>query len=103
MNGCGKARRCQRSRHEVAIVDRQPDIVPVADVEIGMSGEKGLRLGSGRVDKDIDIMVAIELGRGYADQCPKRAFLHLIVSHSLRHYTHHYHYLYYTPISSPIS
>src|SRR6266699_2221364 len=75
MNGCGKTRRCQRSRHEVAVVNRQPDIVAVADVEIGMSGEKRLRLGSGRVAKAIDIMVAVALGMGDADQCAKREVL----------------------------
>src|SRR5260370_39770951 len=70
-----KTRLCQRSRQQVAVVNPQPDIVSVADVEIGMRREKGQRLGGGRVAKAIDIMVAVALGVGNADQCAKRKIL----------------------------
>src|SRR5438094_6630615 len=70
-----KAWRRQRSRQEIAAVYRQPDAVAVASVEIGMRREKGLCLHGGRVGKAIDIMVAVALGMGDADQCAKREVL----------------------------
>src|SRR3978361_2025733 len=68
MSAGGKARRRQRSRQEIAVVDRQPDAVSVADVEVGMRGQERLRLGGRRVAKSVDIMVAVALGMGDADQ-----------------------------------
>src|SRR5712675_1479271 len=70
-----KTGRCQRSRQEAAVMDRQPDAVAVARVEIGMRREKGLRLGSGRIGKSIDIVVTVALGMGDANQCAKREVL----------------------------
>ena len=49
-------------------MDRQPDDIAIADVEIGMCGKKRPRLGSGRLGKPIDIMMAVALGMGDADQ-----------------------------------
>src|SRR5439155_572797 len=59
-----KAWRRQRSRQEIAVMNRQPDAVAVASVEIGMRREKGLCLHGGRVGKAIDIMVAVARGIG---------------------------------------
>src|SRR5260370_38842886 len=70
-----KTGRCQRSRQEITVMDRKPDAVAVARVEIGMRREKGLRLRSGRVGKSIDIMVTVALGMGDANQCAKRKVL----------------------------
>src|SRR5258706_15348691 len=70
-----KTGRCQRSRQEVAVMDREPDAVAVARVEIGMRREKGLRLGSGRIGKSIDIVVTVALGMGDANQCAEREVL----------------------------
>src|SRR5260370_4811896 len=70
-----KTGRCQRSRQEVAVMDREPDAGAVARVEIGMRREKGLCLRSGRIGKSIDIMVAVALGMGDANQCAKREVL----------------------------
>ena len=56
-------------------MNRQPDAVAVASVEIGMRRKKGLCLHGGRVGKAIDIMVAVALGMGDADQCAKREVL----------------------------
>ncbi len=40
-----------------------------------MRREKSLRLRCGRVGKAVDIMVAVALGVGDADQCAKREVL----------------------------
>src|SRR5258707_14059079 len=71
----GKARRCQRSRQEIAVMDRQPDIFSVADIEIGVRYAKGFRLSGGRTAKNVDIMVAVALGGGDADQRAERGGL----------------------------
>src|SRR5258705_8019933 len=70
-----KTGRCQRSRQEVTVMDREPDAVAVARVEIGMRREKGLRLHRGRIGKSIDIVVTVALSMGDADQCAKREVL----------------------------
>ena len=56
-------------------MDREPDLVAVADIEIGMAGEKRLRFGGRRIAKAIDIMVAVALGMGDADQRAEREIL----------------------------
>ena len=56
-------------------MDREADLVAVADIEIGMAGEKGFRFGGGRVAKAVDIMMAVALGMGDADQRAKRQIL----------------------------
>src|ERR1700694_5467252 len=71
----GKTRRRQRSRQQIAVMDRQPDAVAVADVEIWMRCKKSLRLGGGRVAKAVDIMVAVALGVDDADQRTEREVL----------------------------
>src|SRR5260221_7748538 len=75
MHAAGKTRRCQRSRQEIAVMDRQPNDVSVVVIEIGMRSEKGLRLGNGRIAEAIDIMMAVALGMGDADQCAEREVL----------------------------
>src|SRR6476620_8887882 len=70
-----KTGRCQRSRQEVAVMDREPDAVAVARVEIGMRRDKGLRLRSGRIGKSIDIVMTVALGMGDANECAKREVL----------------------------
>ena len=62
----GEARCGQRSRQEIAVVDREPNLAAVACIEIGMAGEKRLRFGGRRIAKAIDIMVAVALGMGDA-------------------------------------
>src|SRR5579863_9953251 len=56
-------------------MDRQPDRVAAAFVEIGVRGEKRLGLPSRRVAKTVDIMMAIALGVGDADQGTEREIL----------------------------
>src|SRR5258707_49663 len=75
MHTACKTRRGQRSRQEIAVMDGQPYAVAVADVEIGMGREKGQRLGGGRLAEAIDIMVAVALGVGDADQGAERKVL----------------------------
>src|ERR1700682_4145923 len=75
MHACCKAGRCQRSRQEIAVVDRQPDFVAVADVEIGMRRQEGLSLVRRRVAETVDIMVAIAFGMGDTDQRAERKVL----------------------------
>ena len=75
MRGRGEARCRQRSRQEIAVVDREPDLAAVADIEIGMAGEKRLRLGGRRIAKTVDIMMAVALGMGDADQRAEREIL----------------------------
>src|SRR5258706_1215806 len=75
MDARSKTGRCQRSRQEIAVMDRAPDAVAVARVEIGMRREKGLRLRRGRIGKSIDIVMTVALGMGDANQCAKREVL----------------------------
>ena len=56
-------------------MDREPDVVAVAGVEIGMRREKRLRLGGRRIGKAVDIMMAVALGMGDADQRAEREIL----------------------------
>ena len=56
-------------------MDREPDLVAVAGIEIGMRCEKRLRFGGRRVAKAVDIMVAVTLGMGDADQRAEREIL----------------------------
>src|SRR3977135_4164448 len=65
----------QRSRQQIAVMYGQPDAVSVADIEIGMRGHKRLRFAGRRIGKTIDIMVAITLGMGDADQGAKHEVL----------------------------
>ena len=56
-------------------MDREPDLVAVAGIEIGMRGEKRLRLRGRRIAKTVDIMMAVALGMGDADQRAERQIL----------------------------
>ena len=56
-------------------MDRKADFFAIADVEIGMAGEKGFSLRGGRVAKTIDIVMAVALGVRNADQGAKREVL----------------------------
>src|SRR6478735_9707722 len=56
-------------------MDREADFVAVATIEIGMGGKKGFRLGRRRVAKTVDIMMAVALGVGDAEQRAKRQIL----------------------------
>ena len=56
-------------------MDRKPDLVAVADIEIGMAGEKRLRLRERRVAKAIDVMMPVALGVGDTDQGAEREIL----------------------------
>ena len=49
-------------------MDREPDLVTVAGIEIGMRCKKCLRFGGRRIAKAVDIMMAVALGMGDADQ-----------------------------------
>src|SRR4051794_8031931 len=70
-----KARRGQRSGQQIAVVDRKPHGLSIADVEVGMRDEKRLRFAIGRIGKTIDVMMAVTLGVGDADQRAKREIL----------------------------
>src|SRR5215212_2599527 len=77
MRAARESRRNQRSRQEIAVMDRQPDVVAVTNVEIGMRRHESLRLGDGRLAKAIDVMVAVTLGMGDPDQGTKcKVLLH---------------------------
>ena len=56
-------------------MDREPDLIAVADIEIGMRGEKRLRFGDRCIAKAVDIMMAVALGMGDADQRAEREIL----------------------------
>ena len=49
-------------------MDREADFLAVADIEIGMGGKEGFGLGRRRLAKTVDIMMAVALGMGDADQ-----------------------------------
>src|SRR5258708_9233523 len=63
----GKARRCHRSRQEIAVMDRQPDIFSVADIEIGVRYAKGFRLSGGGNRQTLEIIGGLLLRGGGAD------------------------------------
>src|ERR1700712_4599231 len=71
----GETGRCQRSRQEIAVVDRKPDGAALADVEIGMRRQKSPRFTIGRVRKAVDIMMTVALGMGDPDQRTERKVL----------------------------
>src|SRR5260370_19689374 len=75
MDARGKTGRCQRSRQEIAVVNGEADLIAVAGVEIGMRVEECLRFGRGRLGKSVDIMMAVALGVGDADQRAERKVL----------------------------
>src|SRR5580700_3748418 len=75
MRASGISRRGQRISQEVAAVDREPDRIAAADVEIAMSGEKGIRLVGWRIAKAIDVMMAVALGVDDPDQGAQREVL----------------------------
>ena len=56
-------------------MDGETDLVAVTGIEIGMRGEKRLRLGRRRIAKAVDIMMTVALGMGDADQRAEREIL----------------------------
>src|SRR4051794_40862527 len=72
--GC-KSGRGQRSREEIAVVNRQTDDIAVAAVEIGKSLEERLGLAIRRGAETIDVMMTVAFGMGHADQRAKRQIL----------------------------
>ena len=50
-------------------------LAAVIGIEIGMRGEEGLRLGGRRVGKAVDVMVAVALGMGDAEEGAEREVL----------------------------
>src|ERR1043166_1994219 len=75
MRARSEARPCQRSRQQVALVNRQFYRVAIADVEIGMRREERCRLLIGGIRKALDIVMAVALGVGDADQRAEREIL----------------------------
>src|ERR1700683_2414180 len=75
MHDGGKARRGQRSRQEIAVMDGEPNLLAGGRIESGMRGEEGARLVRWRIAKAIDIMMAVALRVGDADQGAKREIL----------------------------
>src|SRR5712675_3136983 len=56
-------------------MNREANLVGVADIEIGVGGKEGFRLGRRRVAKTVDIMMAVALGMRNPDQRAKREIL----------------------------
>src|SRR4051812_7167800 len=56
-------------------MDREPDVVAVADVKVGMRRKESLRFRVRRTGKTIDIMMAVAFGMGNADQRAERQIL----------------------------
>ena len=56
-------------------MNREPDLASRACVEVGMASQKRIRLSGGRVAKTVDIVMAIALGVGDADQRAERQIL----------------------------
>src|SRR3954451_19886548 len=65
----------KRSRQEIAVVNVQADALPGVGIEIGVRGGERLGLRGGRVTEAVDIMMAVTLGMGDADEGPKREIL----------------------------
>src|SRR3954468_2795621 len=75
MHGRGETLRRQRSRQEIAVMNREPHFVAIAEIEIGMAGEKSLRLRERRVGKAIHVMMPVALGMGDTNQGAEREIL----------------------------
>ena len=56
-------------------MDRKPDLVAVAGIEIGMRGEERVCFVRRRIAKAVDIMMAVAFGMGDADQRAEREIL----------------------------
>src|SRR5690242_8933958 len=70
-----KAHCVERSRQEIAIVNGEPDALPGIGIEIGMRGSEGRSFRGGRVAKTVDIVMAVALGMGDADEGTEREIL----------------------------
>src|SRR5215470_17730109 len=75
MDRGGETGRDQRSRQEIAIVNREADPAAIVSVKIGMRGHESLRLRQRRLGKAVDIVMAVALGMGHADESPQRQIL----------------------------
>src|SRR5579871_2926252 len=56
-------------------MDREPDLVAGAHIEIGMRSKEGVRFVGWRIAEATDIMMAVALGVRYANQRPQRKVL----------------------------
>src|SRR4051812_18964288 len=70
-----KSRCIERSREEIAVVNREADALPGIRVEIGMRDGANLGLRGGRITEAIDVMVAVTFGMGDADEGTERKVL----------------------------
>src|SRR5258708_16036706 len=75
MRAGGKSGGYQRPRLEIAVVDRQPGGVAIADVKVGMRCEERFRFLVRHTGKTIDIMMAVTFGMGNADEGAERQIL----------------------------
>src|SRR6266550_2503875 len=75
MHGCREARRRQRLRQEITVMDGEANLAAVAGVEARMRAQEGLRLGRRRVGKSVDIVMAVALSVTDADQRAEREVL----------------------------
>src|ERR1700722_4829119 len=75
MNAGRKARRSQRPRQEVAVMNGEPNSIAGTLIEIGMRSKESIRLVGWRIAKTIDIVMAVAFRVGDADQRPKREIL----------------------------
>ena len=56
-------------------MNREADALPGVGIEIGMRGGEGLRFGGRRLAKTVDVMMAVALGVGDADEGAEREVL----------------------------
>src|SRR3954469_6487273 len=75
MSAARKAGRGQRSRQEIAGMDRKPNLAVFTHIEIRMRCQKRFRLGLGCVAETVHIMMSVSFGMGNADQGAKRQVL----------------------------
>src|SRR3954451_23867506 len=75
MNAAGKAGCGQRSRQEIAVVNGKTDLSVRVSIEVRMCAEEHLGFRGRRSAKTIDIVMAVALGVGEADQRAEREIL----------------------------
>ena len=56
-------------------MDREPNLIAVADIEIGMRERESLRFSGRRLAKSVDIVMAVALRMGDADEGAEREIL----------------------------
>src|SRR4051794_38926210 len=70
-----KACSVERSREEIAVVNGEPDALSGVGIEIGMRGRESLCLSYRRVAKAVDVVMAVALGMGDAEEGAEREVL----------------------------